>query len=78
MAFDVDLLAAGETPFEILGQNTGGAEPSDQLPARFRTQFGAALVDQMAAAISRKRRAMRSRPSVSGNVFEPFVSLSRA
>ena len=32
--------------FEILGQNTGGAEPADQLPARFRTQFGAALVDQ--------------------------------
>ena len=28
MAFDVDLFTAGETPFEILGQNTGGAEPS--------------------------------------------------
>ena len=46
VAFDVDLFTAGETPFEILGQNTGGAEPSDQLPTQFRTQFGAALVDQ--------------------------------
>ena len=36
VAFDVDLFTAGETPFEILGQNTGRAEPSDQLSTRFR------------------------------------------
>src|SRR5262249_6178765 len=43
---DVDLFAASKTPFEILGQNTGGTEPPDQLPARFRTQFSATLIDQ--------------------------------
>ena len=46
VAFDVNLLAASQAAFEILGQNTGGAEPSNQLPTRFRTQFGTALVDQ--------------------------------
>src|SRR5262249_12422758 len=29
-----------------LGQNTSRAEPADQLPARFRTECGAALIDQ--------------------------------
>src|SRR6478736_3254331 len=43
---DADLFTAGQAAFEILRQNTGGAEPADQLPTRFRTQFGAALVDQ--------------------------------
>ena len=43
---DVDLLAASKTPFEILGQNTGCAEPPDQLPARFRTRIEATLIDQ--------------------------------
>ena len=43
---DVDLFAASKTPFEILGKNTGGTEPPDQLPARFRTRVEATLIDQ--------------------------------
>src|SRR6516164_11033921 len=46
VAFDVDLLAASQAPFEILGQNTGSRKPPDQLPTRFRTQVSAALIDQ--------------------------------
>jgi hypothetical protein len=43
---DVDLFAASKTPFEILGKNTGGTEPPDQLPARFRTRVEATLIYQ--------------------------------
>src|SRR5215471_13266559 len=43
---DVDLFAASKTPFEILSKNTGGTEPPDQLPARFRTRVEATLIDQ--------------------------------
>jgi hypothetical protein len=77
VAFDVDLLAASQAPFEILGQNTSRAETADQLPARFRTEFGATLIDQDGGSDIAKT-PMRRRPSVSGKVFEPFVSLLRA
>ena len=40
VAFDVDLLAAGQTPLKILSKNTGRGEPADQLAARLRTQSG--------------------------------------
>ena len=77
MALDVDLLAAGETPFEILGQNTGGAEPSDQLPTRFRTQFGATLVDQDGGSDIAKTSSY-AEPTISVGQGLRAVSLSRA
>ena len=46
VAFDVDLLAASQTPLKILGKNTGSTKPPDQLPTQLRTQLGAALISQ--------------------------------
>jgi hypothetical protein len=73
---DVDLFAASKTPFEILGKNTGCAEPPDQLPARFRTRVEATLIDQDGGCdIAETPSNAETTVSVG---LEPFVSLSRA
>src|SRR5262245_45091455 len=46
MALDIDLLAAGKPPLQLLGGNAGSTEPPDQLPTRFRTLGGTALIRQ--------------------------------
>ena len=46
MAFDIDLLAAGKAPLQLLGENAGSTEPPDQLPTRFRTLGGTTLIGQ--------------------------------
>jgi hypothetical protein len=43
---DVDLLAIGQTAFELLGQDGGGGEPADELLARLAALISAGLIGQ--------------------------------